>query len=252
MINCQDQEEVDYYWDKLSQGGDPKAQQCGWLKDKFGLSWQVVPDRLPELMTDPDPEKARRAMEAMLKMKKIDIAGAGAGRGRRGAPDGLEAVGRPGQHFPGRPVASGGGDTLGGRVSDCPRISNSAQRKQQARRRPEACRLRHSPRADRESVAPHLPPRQPRLRGQLLHHTRQRLHLRRIRPPPSPRAASPVASTPSRRSAPEAFSALASASRVAAISPAARPFDRSSWSRYARASAKLGGQTSFGCPWVFR
>jgi predicted 3-demethylubiquinone-9 3-methyltransferase (glyoxalase superfamily) len=75
IIHCQTQEEVDHYWDKLGAGGDPEAQACGWLKDKFGLSWQVVPDALGELLGDPDPEKSGRAMEAMLKMKKLDIAG---------------------------------------------------------------------------------------------------------------------------------------------------------------------------------
>jgi predicted 3-demethylubiquinone-9 3-methyltransferase (glyoxalase superfamily) len=75
QIDCQSQKEVDYYWDKLSQGGDDKAQQCGWLKDRYGLSWQVVPRALIELMSDPDPEKSGRVMEAMLRMKKIDIAG---------------------------------------------------------------------------------------------------------------------------------------------------------------------------------
>jgi predicted 3-demethylubiquinone-9 3-methyltransferase (glyoxalase superfamily) len=74
QIMCRDQEEVDHYWNKLSQGGDPKAQQCGWLKDKYGLSWQVIPTALIEMMTDPDREKSGRAMEAMLKMKKLDIA----------------------------------------------------------------------------------------------------------------------------------------------------------------------------------
>lgn len=74
QIFCETQEEVDYYWEKLTEGGDPKAQQCGWLKDKYGLSWQVVPIRLNELMDDPDPEKSGRVMDAMLKMKKIDIA----------------------------------------------------------------------------------------------------------------------------------------------------------------------------------
>ncbi|MBA3556085.1 MAG: VOC family protein, partial [Gemmatimonadales bacterium] len=67
------QEELDHYWDRLSEGGDPQAQQCGWLKDRFGLSWQVVPDQLTELLSDPDPEKARRTMAAMLKMKKLDL-----------------------------------------------------------------------------------------------------------------------------------------------------------------------------------
>jgi predicted 3-demethylubiquinone-9 3-methyltransferase (glyoxalase superfamily) len=73
QVNCETQEEVDYYWNKLSAGGDDKAQQCGWLKDKYGLSWQVVPRALVELISDPDPQKSGRVMEAMLKMKKIDI-----------------------------------------------------------------------------------------------------------------------------------------------------------------------------------
>jgi predicted 3-demethylubiquinone-9 3-methyltransferase (glyoxalase superfamily) len=74
QIMCKDQEEVDYYWNKLSQGGDPAAQQCGWLKDKFGLSWQVIPTPILGMLTDPDQEKADRAMEAMLQMKKLDLA----------------------------------------------------------------------------------------------------------------------------------------------------------------------------------
>ena len=74
MVTCENQEEVDYYWEKLSEGGAPEAQQCGWLADKFGLSWQIIPKQLGELMSDPDPVKAGRTMEAMLKMKKIDIA----------------------------------------------------------------------------------------------------------------------------------------------------------------------------------
>lgn len=73
-ISCDTQEEVDYYWAKLSRGGDEKAQQCGWLKDKFGLSWQVVPVVLTEMVGDPDDEKSQRAMEAMLHMKKLNIA----------------------------------------------------------------------------------------------------------------------------------------------------------------------------------
>jgi len=73
VVNCETQEEVDYYWDKLSEGGDPKAQQCGWLKDKFGLSWQVVPTIMAELLSDTDPAKAGRAMRALLQMKKLDI-----------------------------------------------------------------------------------------------------------------------------------------------------------------------------------
>jgi predicted 3-demethylubiquinone-9 3-methyltransferase (glyoxalase superfamily) len=74
QVMCQTQEEVDHYWNKLSEGGDKNAQQCGWVKDKYGLSWQVVPTVLSELMSDPDKEKAGRAMEAMLQMKKLDIA----------------------------------------------------------------------------------------------------------------------------------------------------------------------------------
>ncbi len=73
FVSCQTQEEVDYYWDRLLEGGE--AQMCGWLKDKYGLSWQIIPQALMQLMGDPDPEKARRVMEAMLKMVKIDIAG---------------------------------------------------------------------------------------------------------------------------------------------------------------------------------
>jgi predicted 3-demethylubiquinone-9 3-methyltransferase (glyoxalase superfamily) len=75
VVNCDTQEEVDNYWDKLSEGGDKKAHQCGWLKDKYGLSWQVVPTALPEMLTDPNYEKSQRVMTAMLQMKKIDIDG---------------------------------------------------------------------------------------------------------------------------------------------------------------------------------
>jgi predicted 3-demethylubiquinone-9 3-methyltransferase (glyoxalase superfamily) len=71
VVNCETQEEVDYYWEKLSAGG--KEVQCGWLKDKFGLSWQIVPTVLGELLSDKDAAKAQRAMEAMLKMVKLDI-----------------------------------------------------------------------------------------------------------------------------------------------------------------------------------
>jgi predicted 3-demethylubiquinone-9 3-methyltransferase (glyoxalase superfamily) len=74
QIECETQEEVDYYWEKLNEGGDPDAQQCGWVKDKFGLSWQVVPRILPELLMDPDTVKSQRAMQAMMGMKKLDIA----------------------------------------------------------------------------------------------------------------------------------------------------------------------------------
>ena len=72
-VNCEGQEEIDYYWDKLSDGGDAKAQQCGWLKDKFGLSWQIVPSNIGELLSNKDPQKAQRAMTAILQMKKLDI-----------------------------------------------------------------------------------------------------------------------------------------------------------------------------------
>jgi predicted 3-demethylubiquinone-9 3-methyltransferase (glyoxalase superfamily) len=72
FVKCETQEEVDEYWSKLVEGGQP--QQCGWLKDKFGLSWQIIPNALGELLGDKDPGKAKRAMEAMLKMTKIDIA----------------------------------------------------------------------------------------------------------------------------------------------------------------------------------
>jgi predicted 3-demethylubiquinone-9 3-methyltransferase (glyoxalase superfamily) len=75
QVNCQTQEEVDYYWEKLSEGGDEKAQQCGWLKDKYGASWQVVPGVLTEMLNDADSEKSQRTMEAMLRMKKIDTDG---------------------------------------------------------------------------------------------------------------------------------------------------------------------------------
>ena len=73
-VHCETQEEIDYYWEKLSAGGDPQAQQCGWLKDKFGLSWQVVPNVLTEMVKDEKSPKAERAFEAMLGMKKLDIA----------------------------------------------------------------------------------------------------------------------------------------------------------------------------------
>jgi predicted 3-demethylubiquinone-9 3-methyltransferase (glyoxalase superfamily) len=72
FVNCETQEEVDELWAKLSEGA--QTQQCGWLKDKFGLSWQIIPSVLIELMNDPDPQKSRRVTEAMLRMTKIDIA----------------------------------------------------------------------------------------------------------------------------------------------------------------------------------
>ena len=74
VVNCETQKEVDEYWEKLTAGGGQEVQ-CGWLKDKFGLSWQIVPTILIKLLGDKDREKARRVMDAMLKMKKIDIAG---------------------------------------------------------------------------------------------------------------------------------------------------------------------------------
>lgn len=74
QINCETQEELDHFWDKLSQGGDAKAQQCGWLKDRFGVSWQVLPAVLPQLMGGDDPAASQRVMTALLQMKKLDIA----------------------------------------------------------------------------------------------------------------------------------------------------------------------------------
>jgi predicted 3-demethylubiquinone-9 3-methyltransferase (glyoxalase superfamily) len=74
QIMCGTQEEVDHYWNKLSEGGDERAQQCGWVKDRYGVSWQVVPTALIEMMSDPDQKKSGRAMQAMLQMKKLDIA----------------------------------------------------------------------------------------------------------------------------------------------------------------------------------
>ena len=71
QVSCKDQEEVDAYWSKLTEGGEEGP--CGWLKDKFGVSWQIVPKALPELLSNPDPETSQRVMEAMLQMKKIDI-----------------------------------------------------------------------------------------------------------------------------------------------------------------------------------
>jgi predicted 3-demethylubiquinone-9 3-methyltransferase (glyoxalase superfamily) len=74
QVNCASQEEIDHYWEKLSAGGDPKAQQCGWLKDRYGLSWQVIPNDMAALVGDADTPAGERAMNAMLRMKKIDIA----------------------------------------------------------------------------------------------------------------------------------------------------------------------------------
>jgi predicted 3-demethylubiquinone-9 3-methyltransferase (glyoxalase superfamily) len=74
VVDCETQEEVDYFWDTLSEGGDEQAQMCGWLKDRYGVSWQIVPTALPRYLGGPDPDGAQRAMQAMLKMKKLDIA----------------------------------------------------------------------------------------------------------------------------------------------------------------------------------
>jgi len=83
QITCADQDEVDHYWERLSEGGG--EGQCGWLKDRFGLSWQVIPTGIGELLGDPDPERAQRAMQAMLKMRKLDLAA------MRAAADGAAA-----------------------------------------------------------------------------------------------------------------------------------------------------------------
>lgn len=73
QVMCETQEEVDYFWSRLGDGGDPKARQCGWLKDRFGLSWQVIPRRALELIRDPDSVKAQRATRALLAMQKLDL-----------------------------------------------------------------------------------------------------------------------------------------------------------------------------------
>lgn len=72
QVSCKDQEEVDYFWSRLTDGGE--ESMCGWLKDRFGVSWQIIPTRLPELLGDPDAQRAQKAMQAMLGMRKIDIA----------------------------------------------------------------------------------------------------------------------------------------------------------------------------------
>ena len=84
QINCEDQDEVDYYWNRLSGGG--QEGPCGWLKDRYGLSWQVVPTGMDELFNDPDPQRAQRVMQAMLGMSKLDIAAL------RSAADGVPAT----------------------------------------------------------------------------------------------------------------------------------------------------------------
>jgi len=73
VVNCATQKEIDYYWEKLSKGGDENAQQCGWLKDRYGLSWQIVPRDLMKLLQDKNARKPKRVMEELLKMKKIDL-----------------------------------------------------------------------------------------------------------------------------------------------------------------------------------
>ena len=73
FVHCETQQEVDEFWEKLSEGGE--ESMCGWLKDKYGVSWQIVPNALVEMLNDPDPEKSNRVMQAMLQMHKIDIAG---------------------------------------------------------------------------------------------------------------------------------------------------------------------------------
>jgi predicted 3-demethylubiquinone-9 3-methyltransferase (glyoxalase superfamily) len=83
QINCETQDEVDYYWERLSEGGEEGP--CGWLKDRYGLSWQVTPTGMEELFSDPDPERAKRAMQAMLGMRKLDLAAL------RSAADGVPA-----------------------------------------------------------------------------------------------------------------------------------------------------------------
>ena len=73
VVHCKTQKQVDYYWEKLSEDGDKKAQQCGWLKDKYGVSWQIVPDVLDEMLQDKDAKKSERVMKSLLQMKKLDI-----------------------------------------------------------------------------------------------------------------------------------------------------------------------------------
>jgi len=84
QITCEDQDEVDFYWGKLTEGGE--EGQCGWLKDRYGLSWQVVPTGMDEVFSDPDPERAQRAMQAMLSMRKLDV------EALRRAADGVPAA----------------------------------------------------------------------------------------------------------------------------------------------------------------
>ena len=74
VVTCANQKEVDYYWERLGEGGDPRAQQCGWLKDKFGVSWQIVPEGMLRMLKDHKSPKTERAFAAMMDMKKLDIA----------------------------------------------------------------------------------------------------------------------------------------------------------------------------------
>jgi len=74
QVNCESQDEIDHYWHKLGAGGPQQARQCGWLKDQFGVSWQIVPAVLPTLLADTDPARAQRVMHALLEMQKLDIA----------------------------------------------------------------------------------------------------------------------------------------------------------------------------------
>jgi predicted 3-demethylubiquinone-9 3-methyltransferase (glyoxalase superfamily) len=73
QVHCATQAEVDYYWDRLSAGGDPDAQQCGWLKDPYGASWQVIPSALSDMLSDPDPKRSQSVFAAMMQMKKLDL-----------------------------------------------------------------------------------------------------------------------------------------------------------------------------------
>ncbi|WP_298454985.1 VOC family protein [uncultured Cellulomonas sp.] len=84
IVTCRDQAEVDHYWERLTDGG--QESMCGWLKDRFGLSWQVVPDGMDEVFADPDPERVERAMQAMMSMRKLDI------DALRAAADGVPAT----------------------------------------------------------------------------------------------------------------------------------------------------------------
>jgi predicted 3-demethylubiquinone-9 3-methyltransferase (glyoxalase superfamily) len=73
QVHCETQKELDYYWEKLSEGGNEEAQQCGWLKDKYGVSWQIVPTVLGKMLQDKDAKKSQRVMKALLQMRKLDI-----------------------------------------------------------------------------------------------------------------------------------------------------------------------------------